>query len=670
MNDIFSGLTGFLPLAIWIAAGGLGGVWMARAFFRLQPNEELFVGVPIGLISVTWLVNLLGRVLPMLTACFTAAIVVLIIGFLLNFPKSRKDIGNLFSFRVNIWIWLVVFVLFLIFSSIGVGMGLYDEYPVLPLVSQIAAGDLPPHFALDPNIIYNYHYFPYLFSAQLMRIGDLLPWTALDFQRAFFLTFSLILMGLWVFRITRNKMAGIAAGVFAFFAGGTRWLMLLLPSSVLNIIGNNISRLDSGLNSGSSLRSALTSPWAAQGTGPYTIPFAFVNGFNSTTAIGLGTTNYPVLFLAIFLHTFNRWKDWKATILYTILLAALAMAHEITFVMIALGLVIVTIVYLVKNRTIRIPRQLIYLFIAVFISGIIVLFQGGVITGMFQEMITKSQAAQFSDESYQNVAFSLSFPPKVVDAHLGILSLVNPIQLFVLILEIGPMLLLLVPALIWGIRAVKANRWFEAILAAMLLISLGLSFFELSLKAGSIGSITRAQNYFTVVLRFFAIPLLFIWLAKKKESVKIIAMVLVTGTLFGGIVIFGLEMISMQKPMLSMGYEDLDAKILREYWNKLDKNYMVFDPEPIRSAVLFGRPTDAAIEWFKYKTEFLARVNNPKLVDLQKAGYGYVYTDVAYLKSLPAIAGKRFQDSCIKTLADYKDGSGGERILMDIRSCQ
>jgi hypothetical protein len=229
MNDIFSGLTGFLPLAIWMAAGGLGGIWMARAFFRLQPNEELFVGVPIGLISVTWLVNLLGRVLPMLTACFTAAIVVLMIGFLLNFPKSRKDIGNLFSFRVNIWIWLVVFILFLIFSSIGVGMGLYDEYPVLPLVSQIAAGDLPPHFALDPNIIYNYHYFPYLFSAQLMRIGDLLPWTALDFQRAFFLTFSLILMGLWVFRITRNKMAGIAAGVFAFFAGGTRWLMLLPP---------------------------------------------------------------------------------------------------------------------------------------------------------------------------------------------------------------------------------------------------------------------------------------------------------------------------------------------------------------------------------------------------------------------------------------------------------
>ncbi len=670
MNDIFSGLTGFLPLAIWMVAGGLGGIWLVRAFFRLQPNEEMLVGVPIGLITVTWLVNLLGRVLPMLTACFIAAIFVLVIGLLFNFPKSKKDIRRLFSFKVNIWIWLAVFVLFLVFFSIGVGMGLYDEYPVLPLVSQIATGDLPPHFALDPKVIYNYHYFPYLFSAQLMRIGDLLPWTALDFQRAFFLTFSLILMGLWVFRITRSKTAGIAAGVFAFFAGGTRWLMLLLPSSILNMIGNNISRLDSGLNSGATLRAALTSPWAAQGTGPYTIPFAFANGFNPSTVIGLGTTNYPVLFLAIFLLTFNRWKDWKATILYTILLAALAMAHEISFVMIALGLIIVTIVFMIKNRTIRIPRQLIYLFIAVFISGIIVLFQGGVITGMFQEMITKSQVAQLSDESYQNVAFSLSLPPKVVDAHLGTLSLVNPIQLFVLIIEIGPMLLLLIPALIWGIRAVKANRWFEAILAAMLLISLGLSFFQMSLKAGSIGSITRAQNYFTVVLRFFAVPLLFLWLARKKETVKIIAMILITATLFGGIVIFGLEMISMQKPMLSMGYDALDAKIMHEYWNKLDENYMVFDPDPIRSAVLFGKPTDAAIEWFKYKPEFLARANNPNPADLQKAGYGYVYTDWAYLKSLPVEVSKRFQNSCIKILADFKDDFGGERFLFDIRACQ
>lgn len=670
MTNIISGLIKVLPLVLWLTASGLGGVWLVRAFFRLHPNEEMLVGVPIGLITVTWLVNLFARVMPMLNACFVAVTVVLTVGLLLNFPKSFKEIRELFHFRVNIWIWLTVFAMVLVFFSIGVGMGLYDEYPVLPLVSQMAAGDMPPHFALDPNVIYNYHYFPYLFSAQLMRIGDFLPWTALDLQRAIFLTFSLILMGIWVFRITRNKMAGIAAAAFAFFAGGTRWLLLLLPASALNMIGNNIFRLDSGLNSGASLREALSSPWAAQGTGPYTIPFAFVNGFNNSSVVGLGTTNYPVLFLAIFLLTFDRWKDWKAITLNTILLAALALAHEISFVMILLGTIIVSLFFLIRNKYIGIPKQLIYWFVALALAGLIALFQGGVITGMYQEMITKSQVVQLADESYQNVAFSLTFPPKVVDAHLGVLSLTNPIQLFVLILEIGPMLLLLIPGLIWGVKAVRGNRWFEAILAAMLLISLGLSFFQMSLKAGSIGAITRAQNYFTVVLRFFAIPFLFLWLPRKSESIKIISGILVAATLLGGIVIFGLEMVAMQKPMLSMGYVPLDAKILREYWNKLDENYMVFDPDPIRSAVLFGHATDAAIEWFTYKPEFMARVNNPDPLDLQKAGYGYVYTDQAYLKSLPTAVSKRFANKCVQTLADYKDDFGAERILMDIRACQ
>ena len=147
-------------------------------------------------------------------------------------------------------------------------------------------------------------------------------------------------------------------------------------------------------------------------------------------------------------------------------------------------------------------------------------------------------------------------------------------------------------------------------------------------------------------------------------------MLLVSITLFGGIVIFGLEMISMQKPILSMGYEALDARIMREYWNKLDLHYLVFDPDPIRSAVLFGQPTDAAFEWFKYKPEFLTRTNNPDPVDLQKAGYGYVYTDLAYLKSLPVGVSKRFENSCVKTMADYKDDFGGERFLFDIRACQ
>jgi hypothetical protein len=312
MSAIISNFLKVLPLFVWFILGGLGGLWLTRALFRLRPNEELLVGLSIGLISETWLVNLLGRVLPMLIACWAAVLIVLVSGLMLSFPRSIKQVKELFRFQVDVWVWIIAVILVLVFFGIGTGMGLYDEYPVLPLISQMAAGDMPPHFALDPKVIYNYHYFPYLFSAQLMRLGNLFPWTALDLQRGIFLTLSLMLLGLWVYRITRNKFAGIAAGVFSLFAGGSRWLLLLIPSGVLDFIDKYVERMGSGLNSGATMQAALTNPWAAQGTGPYTIPFAYGNGFNPATTIGLGTTNLPLLFLAIFLLTMNRWKNWKA----------------------------------------------------------------------------------------------------------------------------------------------------------------------------------------------------------------------------------------------------------------------------------------------------------------------------------------------------------------------
>jgi len=664
------GFSGFLPLIIWFFLCGVGGIWLVRGFFHLNSNEETLVGLSIGLICVTWLINLLGRILPMLVACFIAACIVFLAGLLSNLPKSIADVRRLFSFKLNIWIGLTALFLFLIFFNIGVGMGLYDENPVLPLISQMATGDIPPHFALDPKVIYNYHYFPYLFSAQLMRVGNLLPWKALDMQRSIFLVLSLLLIGLWANLITHNSLAGIATGFFAFFAGGTRWLFLLLPSPVIELIDKNINRLDSGLNSGETLKIALTSPWAAQGTGPYTIPFAYANGFNPSTVIGLGTTNLPIMFFAIFLLTFNRWKDWRAIFVNIILLATLGFAHEISFVMVVLGSVIVTIMRMIENRSFIIPKQLIYLFIVILVSGLIVLFQGGVITGIFQQTIVKHGLTGMTEGSYQNVAFSFAFPPQVVDAHLGLLSLVNPWQLLALIIEIGPMVIFLIPALIWGIKAVKTDRWFEAILLSMIIISLCLSFFQMSMKAGSLGAITRAQNFFTVILRIFAIPIIVIWMQKKSVTRKILVSLLVFVTLFGGLVVFGLEMIAMQKPILSMGYDALDAKMLREFWDRLDPQYMVFDPSPIRSVVLFGHPTDAAIEWYEYKPEFYERFNNPDPFNLQKDGFGYIYLDQNYNRSLPPTVHARLKSDCVKIVADYKDDFGSERILLDVRACK
>lgn len=668
--SIFQSAVRILPLLLWVFACAMGGFWITRALFRLHPHEELAVGVVLGLLIATYLINFLGRVLPFPIACWAGSGILLITGLLLNFPRNKSDVVSLLKFEFSLSTWIVLTLMILIFWGIGNGLGLLDEYPILPLISQMAGGDLPPHFALDPNVIYNYHYFSFLFSAQLMRLGNLFPWTGLDLQQAIFLTFSMFLLGLWVFRITRNRIAGICAGIFYFLSGGTRWLMLFLPQSMINLIDKNIERMGSGLNSGATLQAALSGSWAARGTGPYLIPFAYANGFNSSFAIGLGYIfNLTLIFLLILLLTFKRWKNWGVIVIYALLLASLELTNEVTYAMFLLGFLVLLIAFAIRNRTIKLPIELIYLLVAVIISGVMTLFQGGVISGVFQGLITHTPNVAGEGSSFHNVSFFLAFPPGFVDAHLGFLSFFNPIQLLVLLFEIGPMIVLVGPTLLWGYRALKSERWMEAALIGMIIVSLGLAFILMSFKSSSLGALSRAQNSFLFVVRIFAVPILILWLSKKQFSKKIMTVVLIAVTIFGGIAIISLEMLALQKPILSTYIEPLDARIMKEFWNKLDTDYWVLDAEPIRDAVLFGRPTNAAITWFELKPGYLALVNNPDPKQMVKEGYGYLYSDGKYIKSLPDAVSNRLNDPCIKSLADFKDDFGGERILLDVRAC-
>jgi hypothetical protein len=253
---------------------------------------------------------------------------------------------------------------------------------------------------------------------------------------------------------------------------------------------------------------------------------------------------------------------------------------------------------------------------------------------------------------------------------MGILSFTNPLHLLVILLEIGPMILLIYFIIVWGIKAERSSRTFESILSWMALLSILLVFFTIDLKSTTIGALTRAQNFFLLISRIFAIPILLILLPGKNEITKIIYYGLIAITLLSGLVIFGLEMTAIQKPIQSTFLEPLDAKIMDHYWLQLDETYLVFDPIPYRSAVLFGKPTNAGLTWFDTKPTYDTMFNNPDPQLMQENGFGYVYSDRAYLKSLPNEVSKRFEHTCVKVLADYKDDFGGERILMDIRACQ
>ena len=311
-------------LAAWGGMCFLGGVLIVRGAFRLRDNEEVLVGLGVGVALEIWLANLLGRFVPVPLAFWLAAGLVLAAGLALSLPlRSWKEAAGLFRMRILPLQWLALAVMTLVLFSAGRGLAILDDYQNLPTTSMLAAGDIPPRFALDPNVTFDYHYYTLLFAAQVMRLGDLFPWSALDLVRAFALALSLLMGGLWVQRATRSALAGWMMVVFAAFNGGTRWLMLLLPEGILRRFSDHIQMIGSAGQSAPDFFTAMQGTWSVDAGSQWEFPFAYANGMNApsiwTYHSGAGAMS-GVLGTFILL-THNRWRGWRGGVVTAAVLA-------------------------------------------------------------------------------------------------------------------------------------------------------------------------------------------------------------------------------------------------------------------------------------------------------------------------------------------------------------
>ena len=174
-------LLDFAPLVLWALLWIIGGCLLAASLFRLRRSEVAMIGLGIGLVTETWLANILAQMMSAAIAFWLAAVLTLTGGLIAWIILKRKNIKIDFSYSLNPW--LILFLLTFLFISIGRGLALFDDYQNIPTTSLMATGDIPPHFALDPHFSFNYHYFLLLFAAQFMRLGNMFPWTALDASR-------------------------------------------------------------------------------------------------------------------------------------------------------------------------------------------------------------------------------------------------------------------------------------------------------------------------------------------------------------------------------------------------------------------------------------------------------------------------------------------------------
>ncbi len=151
-----------------------------------------------------------------------------------------------------------------------------------------------------------------------------------------------------------------------------------------------------------------------------------------------------------------------------LLVAASGLPGETGLVLSLVSWSVLTVIYVWRNRRLRLPSSLGQWWLVLLAGNLLGVFQGGAWTDLIRGWIEGAQA------SYQTIGFALHWTPAIVSAHLGVLSLLDPHQLLIALLEIGPILLVLPLVCVWGVKAFRAGRWYEAAIVITGVITLGM----------------------------------------------------------------------------------------------------------------------------------------------------------------------------------------------------
>lgn len=654
----------WLPLLGLLALWATGGWLLAARLFDLEPGERSLIGLGLGLTISTWLANLLGHVLPMTISTWGAAAATLGLGALLAFPV-RRQLREMF---VPTWgQWALFLGLSLLFTLVGRGLAVQDDYQNLPILSRIAAGDIPPHFPFALDLRLGYHYFLLLVGAEFLRAAGAAPWTALDLARGLSLALTILLIGLMAYRITRKHMAFLVGAFVGAFAGGARWALLLLPPALLAQVSAHVQLIGSGAESGANLAQALIGPWALQGDGPIPFPFAYASGVAEPLVMALsGYGAGPKMLILLILLLGDRGKTKGAWGVLAILLASLALLAENKFAFLVAAAAVLVVWQILKNRTVRLPSRLAWWGGAALAACLIAALQGGLLAEMAEALMNRAARSM----SYYEVTFHLIWPPTVISSHLGNLSLTNPYQLLAAFLEFGPLVLAAPLVGIWLVRILREGRWLEG----SVILAGGLSLFmPLVRYSGNAGptATTRLYNMFIDVCLAYAVPLSWPLLTGSRRAVRIFVVGAGFAAILSGVALFSVQLTAVPVPVASYFLTDLDVQMYRRQWDRLPAEAVVFDPLPRRAATVLGRVVDSQVDLASVTDEFARLIEDPEPGRVHAAGFDFLYADRGYWES----HGELLSAPCVQWVDEVVDvdSATGEvadyRRLADLRAC-
>jgi hypothetical protein len=651
----------FLLCLMWATGGWL----LAGHVFRLRPSERLLSGLAAGFLLFITLSNLLANLLPVPAAFWLASGVCLGAG-LLAAARSRLRPRIPWS-DLRHWQPVAAMLLLAVFLTLlQRGLALFDEYLHMPLISAMAAGDIPPHFYLDPGVKFAYHYGLQVFSASLVQQAGFFPWSAFDLSKALSISLTAVLGWLWLRRVTRNRWAAAAGGFALIVAGGSRWLLLLLPPTWLVRIGEQVVPINTGANTGETLLAALTSAWNIEGGGPMPFPFAFHSGMFAPLIFSLSATSamwFMTVILFLLLGRFPRQPILAGATL-GLLFASLALSAEHIYAILWACMAAILLVQFWRARQRKIPaaHQRLRLWAGVLgISAVLGVLQGGFVTETLRDLFSSLTGTTASVANAYG--FSLRWPPGVPTGHLSDLMLFEPEGLLVMLLEFGPALLLAPLATVYAWKRMRGGDWMAGALGLAAIASL---VFTLFVRYGVDRSSTRLPATALWLWLLLGFPPLWFIFRRARPAVQGGIIFGYAIAIFGGLIILSVQLLSVPLPQTTYFLTPLDAQMSQDYWNKLPPGAQVLDRSAARGVTVSGRPTRAYADIYTPYPDWEKLASDPHPQKVADAGYDFIYFDREWWQELYPALRAAYNAPGVRLVGERSE-AGDFRRLYDLR---
>ncbi|HEY59647.1 MAG TPA: hypothetical protein G4N92_03015 [Anaerolineae bacterium] len=658
----------FLP---WLAVSFtwiIGGWLLATHVFSLEKHERLIIGFGVGLTLYLWLTNIMGHWLnPVLT--FTLpGLLILFLGIVVAWRAKRPLINK--EDLTIIPVLAISACLFAYFLLVQRGLGIFDDRKNLSVISLMANGDIPPHFYMNAAYYHAYHYGSQLLGASLMRLGSMFPWSAFDFGKATYFTLTVILVGLVAKRYLKENWKAVVVALLFIFLSGTRYLLMFLPSRVLESLDPFVQFQGVSQDIGAPYSKALFMDLVIGGDPPNRYPFGFLNGFRHPLIMAnAGTWSYAQVLTLIIWLVAARSKHWLSVPILAILFSHLALTWESSYGLLLIAGLFSLAYWLINRSTFNLSSQR-YLILAALISVPVSFLQGGTLTELMRNLLSGNQA--YLQAELRGIEagglFSFQFPPALFSAHLGKLNIFSPQQMILALFDLGPIIYFVPWITSWAWKRFRKGDFVTGLIIISACVSaLIFLFFTYDRTRRDIG---RFIGHSIMLWNILFLVVLLENKQKQKSFRGIVGWISAILMFVSGVALGISQTSAISQPIISDNLTGLDAAISAMTWGKLPTEDLVMDTRLTwRATALSGNHT-IALHQGKTLPAWSKLNSDPDIDGFLDAGYRYIYVDELWWRFLSDEERNALQNECIEVVAEVKDEEQYLfRRLLDLAEC-